>query len=84
LIMIPVGKASLARLIGLPLNIVAADKQLSALAGELKVMKKMSFANVLPQRWRRGDKSEIYTEDPEFKKMEQEVKSFGCRSLLQL
>ena len=37
-----------ARLLGLPLNIVPADQELSELAGELKA-KKMSLAVVLPQ-----------------------------------
>jgi hypothetical protein len=34
-----------ARLLGLPLNIVPADQELSQLAGELKAMKKMSLAD---------------------------------------
>jgi hypothetical protein len=34
-----------ARLLGLPLNIVSADRELSEVAGELKVVKKMSLAD---------------------------------------
>ena len=62
------------RLLGLPLNIVPADQELSELAGELKVVKKMSFADCFAAALAKREKAEIYTGDAEFKAMEREVK----------
>ena len=73
-----------ARLLGLPLNIVPADQELSELAVELKVVKKMSLADCFAAAPAKREKAEIYTGDPEFKTVEREVKSFGYRSFLQL
>jgi predicted nucleic acid-binding protein len=62
-----------ARLLGLPLNIVPADQELSELAGELKV-KKMSLADCFAAALPKREKAEIYTGDPEFKTAEREIK----------
>jgi predicted nucleic acid-binding protein len=55
-------------------NIVPADQELSELAGELKVLKKMSLADCFAAALAKREKAEIYTGDPEFKAMEREVK----------
>jgi uncharacterized protein len=63
-----------ARLVGLPLNIVPADQELSELAGELKVVKKMSLADCFAAALAKREKAEVYTGDPEFKTVEREIK----------
>jgi predicted nucleic acid-binding protein len=63
-----------ARLLGLPLNIVPADQEFSELAGELKVVKKMSLADCFAAALAKREKAEIYTGDPEFKTVEREIK----------
>ena len=63
-----------ARLLGLPLNIVSADQELSEVAGELKVVKKMSLADCFAAALAKREKAEIYTGDPEFKTVEREIK----------
>ena len=63
-----------ARLLGLPLEIVPADQELSELAGELKVVKKMSLADCFAAALAKREKAEIYTGDPEFKTVEREIK----------
>jgi predicted nucleic acid-binding protein len=63
-----------ARLLGLPLNIVPADKELSELAGELKVVKKMSLADCFAAPLARREKAEIYIGDREFKTVKREIK----------
>jgi predicted nucleic acid-binding protein len=63
-----------ARLLGLPLEIVPADQELSELAGELKVTKKMSLADCFAAALAKREKAQIYTCDPEFKTVEREIK----------
>jgi uncharacterized protein len=63
-----------ARLLGLPIEIVSADQELSELAGELKVTKKMSLADCFAAALAQREKAEIYTGDPEFKTVEREIK----------
>ena len=63
-----------ARLLGLPLEIVPAGQELSELAGELKVTKKMSLADCFAAALAKREKAEIYTGDPEFKAVEREIK----------
>ena len=58
----------------LPLNIVPADQELSELAGELKVVKKMSLADCFAAALAKREKAEIYTGDPEFKTVKREIK----------
>ena len=59
---------------GLPLNIVSADEELSEVAGELKVVKKMSLADCFAAALAKRERAEIYTGDPEFKTVEREIK----------
>jgi ribonuclease VapC len=63
-----------ARLLGLPLEIVPAGQELSELAGELKVNKKMSLADCFAAALAKREKAEIYTGNPEFKTVEREIK----------
>ena len=63
-----------ARLLGLPLEIVPAGQELSELAGELKVAKKMSLADCFAAALAKREKAQIYTGDPEFKAVEREIK----------
>jgi len=63
-----------ARLLALPLEIVPAGQELSELAGELKVTKKMSLADCFAAALAKREKAEIYTGDPEFKAVEREIK----------
>jgi len=63
-----------ARLLGLPLEIVPAGQELSELAGELKVAKKMSLADCFAAALAKREKAEIYTGDPEFKAVQREIK----------
>jgi len=62
------------RLLGLPLEIVPAGQELSELAGEFKVAKKMSLADCFAAALAKREKAEIYTGDPEFKTVEREIK----------
>ena len=62
------------QLLGLPLEIVPAGQELSELAGELKVNKKMSLADCFAAALAKREKAEIYTGDPEFKTVEREIK----------
>jgi predicted nucleic acid-binding protein len=59
---------------GLPREIVPAGQELSELAGELKVTKKMSLADCFAAALAKREKAEIYTGDPEFKTVEREIK----------
>ena len=61
-------------MLGLPLNIVPADQELSELADELKAVKKMSLADCFAAALAKREKTEIYTGDPEFKTVERETK----------
>ena len=61
-------------MLGLPLDIVPADQELSEVAGELKVVKKMSLADCFAAALAKREKAEIYTGDPEFKTVEREIK----------
>jgi ribonuclease VapC len=63
-----------ARLLGLPIEIIPADQELSELAGELKVTKKMSLADCFAAALAKRERAEIYTGDPEFKAVEPEIK----------
>ena len=63
-----------ARLVGLPIEIVSADQELSELAGELKVTKRMSLADCFAAALAKRENAEIYTGDLEFKAVEREIK----------
>ncbi len=62
------------RLLGLPLEVVPADRQLAEMAGEIKVTKKMSLADCFAAALAKQRKAEVYTGDPEFRAIESEVK----------
>jgi predicted nucleic acid-binding protein len=47
---------------------------LSELAGELKVVKKMSLADCFAAALAKRENAEIYTRDPEFKTVAREIK----------
>ena len=60
--------------LGLPLEIIPAGQELSELAGELKVTKKMSLADCFAAALSKRENAEISTGDPEFKAVEREIK----------
>jgi predicted nucleic acid-binding protein len=63
-----------AKLLGLPIDIVNADQELAEIAGEIKATHKMSLADCFAAALARQKKAEIYTGDPEFKEVEDEIK----------
>jgi len=67
-------KEARSKLLGLPIEIVAADRELSESAGEIKVQHKMSLADCFAAALAKQTKSELYTGDPEFRSIESEVK----------
>jgi predicted nucleic acid-binding protein len=62
------------QLLGLPIEIVSAGQELSELAGELKITKKMSLADCFAAALAKRENAEIYTGDPEFKSVERQIK----------
>jgi len=62
------------RLLGLPIEIVAADQELAEQAGELKAARKMSLADCFCAALARQKKADLYTGDPEFRAVEKEIK----------
>ncbi|MGH7766982.1 MAG: type II toxin-antitoxin system VapC family toxin [Candidatus Binatia bacterium] len=62
------------RLLGLPIEIVAADQHLAEQAGELKATRKMSLADCFCAALAMEKKADLYTGDPEFKAVEKEIK----------
>ena len=67
-------KETRSKLLGLPIEIVAADRELSELAGEIKVQHKMSLADCFAAALAKQTKGKIFTGDPEFRSIESEVK----------
>lgn len=74
-------KAGLARweearvkLLGLPIEIVAADQDLAEHAGELKARRKMSLADCFCAALAKEKKADLYTGDPEFRAVENDIK----------
>lgn len=63
-----------AKLLGLPIDIINADQELAEIAGEIKVSHKMSLADCFAAALAKQKKIEIYTGDPEFKEVTDEVK----------
>jgi predicted nucleic acid-binding protein len=61
-----------ARLIGLPIDIIAADQELAETAGEIKAFHKMSLADCFAAALARMREAAICTGDPEFKTIEPE------------
>jgi len=62
------------KLLGLPLEIVAADQDLAEEAGELKATRKMSLADCFCAALAKQKKADLYTGDPEFRAVEKEIK----------
>lgn len=62
------------KLLGLPLEVVAADRQLAELAGEIKRSRKMPLADCFATALAKQKKAEIHTGDPEFKAVEKDIR----------
>ncbi len=62
------------KLLGLPLEIAAADQTLAELAGEFKATVKMSLADCFAAALAKQKKADLYTGDPEFRGVEKDVK----------
>ena len=62
------------KLLGLPIEIVAADQHLAELAGEFKARVKMSIADCFCAALAKEKKAELYTEDPVLRAVEKEMK----------
>ncbi len=62
------------KLLGLPLEVVPVDQALAELAGEIKATRRMSLADCFAAALAKQGKADIYTGDPEFKAVEQEIK----------
>jgi len=62
------------KLLGLPIEIVAVDQMLAEQAGEIKVGGKMSLADCFAAALAKQKKADIYTGDPEFRAVEEDVK----------
>jgi PIN domain nuclease of toxin-antitoxin system len=63
-----------AKLLGLPIEIVAVDRDLAELAGEIKATRKMSLADCFAAALAKQKKAEIYTGDQEFRALSSELK----------
>lgn len=62
------------KLLGLPIEVVPVDQELAEMAGEFKATKKMSLADCFAAALAKQQKAEIYTGDPEFRAIVDEVK----------
>lgn len=62
------------KLLGLPIEIVPADQKLAEIAGEIKAKRKMSLADCFAAALARDRKADVYTGDPEFRAVENEIK----------
>ncbi len=62
------------KLLGLPIEIVPADQKLAETAGEIKAHKKMSLADCFAAALARDRKADLYTGDPEFREVEEELR----------
>ena len=62
------------KLLGLPIEVVPADQELAEIAGEFKAAKKMSLADCFAAALAKQQKAEIYTGDPEFRAIVDEIK----------
>ncbi len=62
------------RLLGLPLEVVPADRTLAELAGEIKVDRKMSLADCFAAALASQRRADLYTGDPEFKEVEKDIR----------
>lgn len=62
------------RLLVLPIHIAPVDKTLAELAGEIKMSQKMSLADCFVVALAKQKSAAIYTGDPDFRKVESEIK----------
>jgi predicted nucleic acid-binding protein len=62
------------KLLGLPIEIVPVDQDLSELAGEIKAHKKMLLVDCFVAALAKQRKAEIFTGDPEFRAVESDLK----------
>ena len=60
-------------LLGLPIEIVATDRDLAEQAGELKATRRMSLADCFCAALAKQKKADVYTGDPEFKAVENDL-----------
>ncbi|WP_447600690.1 PIN domain-containing protein [Nitrospira sp. Nam80] len=63
-----------AKLLGLPIEIVPVGQELAEAAGEIKASKRMSLADCFAAALTKQSKAEVYTGDPEFHAVENEIK----------
>jgi predicted nucleic acid-binding protein len=61
------------KLLGLPIEILPVDHELAEMAGEIKVKKRMSLADCFAAAMALQKNTEIYTGDPEFRTVEEEI-----------
>jgi ribonuclease VapC len=61
------------KLLGLPLDIIAADQTLAEIAGEIKATRRMSLADCFAAALARQRRAELYTGDPEFRQVEKDI-----------
>lgn len=62
------------KILGLPMEIVLADRTMAELAGEIKASKRMSLADCFAAALAKQRNCEIYTGDPEFRALEPDWK----------
>ena len=62
------------KLLGLPLEVVPADRELAEVAGEIKVTRKMSIADCFAAALAKQTRTEVYTGDPEFREVERDIR----------
>jgi predicted nucleic acid-binding protein len=67
-------REALHKLLGLPLEVVSTDQILAELAGEIKAGKKISLADCFAAALAKQKKADLYTGDPEFRGVENDVK----------
>jgi len=65
---------ALHKLLGLPLEVVPADRSLAELTGEIKATKKMPLADCFAAALASQRKADLYTGDPEFRHIEKDVR----------
>ncbi len=62
------------KLLGLPIEIVAAGQEMAEAAGEIKAKKKMSLADCFAAALASDRKADLLTGDPEFKEVESVIR----------
>jgi len=62
------------KLLGLPIEIVAANQELAEVAGEFKAKRKMSLAGCFAAALAKDRIADLYTGDPEFRVIQEEIR----------